>query len=536
MSLSVKLSKKAIISLLVACSPLLAAFDNIDFDNKPGRFEKEGIVIGLEYAGLDNPAYTISMADALAGTGMTGMKHYAEAVAWGKMQKGPNKPIDFSKLDLFVSTYQSKGFTELTVALKSHNSWASKDANVLGGAKNPTPKKQYVHLYKRWIRDIVERYDKDGVKDMPGLRWPVRYYEIGSEFSSYEPEPVEEYIEMLEVAYHAAHNAYNQVKIGHAAFLVTPMDFSANNLKDRGSNAYQKIWQSTYIRDRHHDLNDIKEVLKRPDIFDVLNLHNLGDPYEIEHLMQWLKKEMKWRGYQKPVIISDTIPTSYIAWGSATRCKANNKKQLGVLIPPAKEKDRCMLSEFFNKLVKKDQQTLTWTQNFVAADHVQRSLIAAEQGVDLINLSFTIDLPFLTNKFSQAGAGISAWAGALKMNPWGKVQEKRPLYYSIQQLMEHLNGYHDIQRIRLSDNAARVYKVKNGKNIFYVAWRDPQGVILPSHNDEKIEAVFTINSNAALIEPLQISEKRSKTKKVNARNKRVAVTLSHAPIYIFPQE
>ncbi len=188
-----------------------------------GRFAGKGIIVGLEYAGLDSPNYVKGMAGALGATGMPGMKHYAKAIAWGEMQKGPNKPINFSKLDLFVREYQKVGFTELTVALKSHSKWADKDGNNFKST-NPTPKKKFKKLYHKWIHDVVERYDGDGNHDMPGLRWPVRYYEIGSEFSSYEPEPVVEYLHMLTLAYKAAHQVYSDVLIAHAAFLTTPVN------------------------------------------------------------------------------------------------------------------------------------------------------------------------------------------------------------------------------------------------------------------------------------------------------------------------
>ena len=233
--------------------------------SQAGRFAGEGLIIGLEYAGLDSTNYVKGMAQALSEIGMPGMKHYAEAVAWGEMQKAPNKHIDFSKLDLFVREYQKMGFTELTIALKSHSKWADKDGNKFKST-NPTPKKKYEKLYKKWIHDIVERYDGDGLQDMPSLRWPIRYYEIGSEFSSYEPEPVDEYLAMLALAHQAAHEAYADVLIAHAAFLTTPVNMAVNHPSE-----YEQVWKITKRHDTHHGLKDIRAILDRPDVFDVIN-------------------------------------------------------------------------------------------------------------------------------------------------------------------------------------------------------------------------------------------------------------------------
>ncbi|MFH1536932.1 MAG: hypothetical protein ABID45_03030 [Patescibacteria group bacterium] len=35
--------------------------------------------------------------------------------------------------------------------------------------------------YKKWLRKVVERYDNDGINDMPGLKKPIRYWIIGNE-------------------------------------------------------------------------------------------------------------------------------------------------------------------------------------------------------------------------------------------------------------------------------------------------------------------------------------------------------------------
>ncbi|MCB0027418.1 MAG: hypothetical protein KDE28_05895, partial [Anaerolineales bacterium] len=154
------------------------------------------IIVGVEYILLDQAPRVARQAAALAPIGFGGAKHYAEHVEWGVMQPAPDAAINFSRLDNFVSTFQAHGFTELVITLKSHSSWASVDARPLLG-KNASPKAEYRAAYASWISQVVERYDGDGHDDMAGLQFPVRYYEIGSEFSSYEPEPVADYLTML---------------------------------------------------------------------------------------------------------------------------------------------------------------------------------------------------------------------------------------------------------------------------------------------------------------------------------------------------
>lgn len=497
-----------------------------------GRFAGKGIVIGLEYAVSDNPELVANMARAFAETGMTGMKHFPDAVSWGKMQKGPDAPIDFEKFDEFVQEYQNNGFTELTVALKPHSRWGSKDVKLLS-AKNASPKPEYRQHFANWVQQIVERYDGDGVDDMPGLRWPVRYVEIGTEFSSYQPEPVAEYLETLQIACEAAHRASENVRVGHAAFLITPVNLDVGDPRD-----YEKVWDETYRRDTHHGLGDIRAILDHPEWFDVINIHNLGDPYEIEHIFRWLKYETGRRGYEKPVIISDTVPTSYIGWGPATTCKGKPEK-LGILAAPATEADRCRLANFFTKLVNKDPRALAWTRGFVAADHVQRTVIAAEQGALLINLSFTGDIVHLTGKLGKAGAGISAWGGAVRAQLFtGKIVEKYPLFYAIQQLMAHLNGYDHIERVEAGNARARVYRVERNGKSFWIAWRDPRSVLLPEDGQPGLEITLDAGANGAVIEPVitEMGQTAPVRERVPAVGGQVRLTLTHTPVYCFPAD
>src|SRR5262249_14514637 len=145
--------------ILAAAAPVSA-----QPQNKP-------IIIGVEYAYPGG-------GPAFGQLGVPAVKHYPDAVPWNDMQKFRGDAIDFTKLDRFVLEYQNAGFHDLVITFKSYSSWASKN-----GQNNPTPKPEYLDDYMRWIRAIVKRYDGEGKDDMPGLRRPVRYFEIGSEFS-----------------------------------------------------------------------------------------------------------------------------------------------------------------------------------------------------------------------------------------------------------------------------------------------------------------------------------------------------------------
>ena len=495
----------------------------------PGRFAGGGIVIGLEYALLDNPRIAAGMAEAFAATGIPGMKHYVEAVQWGAMQGGPREDIDFEKLDRFVLDYQSRGFTELTLALKPHSRWASKDVRLLTST-NGSPKPEYEDLFRDWVRAVVERYDADGVDDLEGLRWPVRYVEIGNELSSYQPEPVAEYLHTLRLAYEAAHEAYPDVLIGHAAFLFAPVDMDVDDPAD-----YDAAWESTRRVDNHHDLADMRTILDNPDAFDFINVHNLGDPYEIEHVLRWIAYETGLRGYEKPVVISDTAPTSYIGWGPANRCTG---RPLGVVGPPATEADRCRLAAFFTRLIEGDPETLAWTRAFVAADHVQRAIVAAEQGVRLINLAFVTDIAWLTTKPMGAGAGIAAWGGAIRINPWtGQVLERFPAFFAIRQLMGHLAGYRSVERLVHDDPRVRLYRIERESDHVWVAWRDPRAALLPEDGAPSVAVDIDVGASLVRVEPVITAFGQEEAESWTGRTMDgiLRTDLTHTPVFIIPR-
>jgi hypothetical protein len=339
-------------------------------DNKTPPGEFEGIVIGIEYV-------VKGLGEGLRDLGIPAVKPLPDSFAWDRMQKGPDDPIDFSVTDGYVEEYQGEGFTHMVFGLKVSSSllispWMVDKSHPRTQAVDP----DYESHYSNWVRSLVERYDMDGEEDMPGLKYPVTHFEIGVEFSSYQPEPTEAYLRTLELGYEAAHDASDDVVVGNSAFLVSPVFKD-----DPGPAEYEAAFAENMRGTAGKGLADIRMVLDRPDIFDVINMHNLGWPYEIERIVTWLDYETGNRGYSKPVIISDTVPTSFAGLGSATRCEGAN---LAGLLPPATEADRCRLAEYFKRLTNKDQASLDWLRRFLAADTAQRVVIAAEQGIGLL--------------------------------------------------------------------------------------------------------------------------------------------------------
>ncbi|MGY4707351.1 hypothetical protein ACVNPS_06305 [Candidatus Bipolaricaulota sp. J31] len=76
-----------------------------------------------------------------------------------------------------------------------------------------------MEAYAAFVRALVERYDGDGVDDMPGLEYPIKYWEVANEPEMQEPPLVffqgtpEDYLELLEVTYRAIKEADPEAKV-----------------------------------------------------------------------------------------------------------------------------------------------------------------------------------------------------------------------------------------------------------------------------------------------------------------------------------
>lgn len=480
------------------------------------------IIIGIEYAAP-------GVGKSFGELGVSAVKYYPDQVRWDEMQSAAGAAINFSEMDSYVEEYQNAGFKELTIILRSKSNWASKNS-----VSNFTPKPEYLGDYKNWVSSVVERYDFDGNQDMPGLKNPIRYFGIGSEFSSFEPESVDDYVKILESAYGAAHSASDGVLIMPAGLLATAV--FQNHPK---ANEYDAAFRATDKKIMFHSLSDIGKILDRPDIFDSIDFHALGDPYEIEETVEWLDYEMDKRGYKKPIVIGDSATTPFIAWGPATTCVGSPSK-LGVIVPPAKEEDRCRLAEYFKKLVDGDENAARWTQKFSAEDIAKKVIIAAEQNIALINTAFMEDLTPLKAKILQAGAGTSPWGGMTLttynfLNQKRTIQEFRAPFYALKQLAEHLKGYGSVERVGQNDKNIRLYKFIKNDNPFWVAWFDPERVILPGEEVPQTKLVLETGKKSFRVEELITAFGKTDGDKrtLETKNGILELAITPTPVFIF---
>jgi len=133
-----------------------------------------------------------------------------------------------SGYDELVKKFQTMDSPELLLILDIHNEAIALDANDIT-----------FDQYYDYVNQIVERYDGDGFQDMPGLVRPVKYFEIGNEIDSSNPEhshnlTMDNYVlNRLIPAYLAAKQANPDSMILNAGLsLGGDLGFDTSNLED----------------------------------------------------------------------------------------------------------------------------------------------------------------------------------------------------------------------------------------------------------------------------------------------------------------
>ncbi len=94
--------------------------------------------------------------------------------------------------------------------------------------------------YLNWLKAMVERYDGDGIDDMPGLRYPVLYYEVLNEPIQHDPEnEAEKYSHILKESYMAIKEVNQNAKVLVGGLLDVGRDLPL--LLERGCGDYFDI-------------------------------------------------------------------------------------------------------------------------------------------------------------------------------------------------------------------------------------------------------------------------------------------------------
>jgi hypothetical protein len=232
---------------------------------------------------------------------------------WDSMQRSKNDKISFDRTDRLVKEYQEEGIG-LLITLWPFAEWDQKersDASKCMVLENDQflPEKRFLkeenylpryrcnphdwEAYQKWVSAVVERYDGDGINDMPGLKIPIKYWEVMNEPDLSGPEEEESY-ETLDF-YKQDAKAYRELLIKTSEAI-------------RKADPEAKILIAGAAGGNEESLNFYREVFKDKkaiSAFDIANVHCISnDDYQSFNVAPY-KKMLQELGINKPIWVTE---------------------------------------------------------------------------------------------------------------------------------------------------------------------------------------------------------------------------------------
>jgi hypothetical protein len=133
---------------------------------------------------------------------------FFEKFQWGLIEKEPGE-FDFTEPDQIVNQAQAVGL-HILANIQPFAAW-----DQIAGYGDPNYKgKPYdMEAYANFVSTLVDRYDGDGVNDMPGLTVPIKHWEVMNE-PEFQTGPVyyfrgtpADYVDVLKATYEAVKQA-----------------------------------------------------------------------------------------------------------------------------------------------------------------------------------------------------------------------------------------------------------------------------------------------------------------------------------------
>jgi hypothetical protein len=433
---------------------------------------RPSFALGVEYM-------SPGLAEIYARTGVRWAKAMGAGFAWGDVE--PKPPVngkhtyDWHNTDRLLLEYQRAGFRHFQLYTKARCGWAtSKPLPPLSHGSFP-PKAEFSQDYADYLRNLVERYDKDGDEDAPGLLYPVLYYEIEAEWGTFWLGTTEEYLELLKVAHAAVKSAHPQAQVILIGFFLAGV-FEGNPDPDieRAIREHLPPHQQAKVR---RGIAEADKLLSHPELFDVVEFHSLSDWTEIVGMTRFLREKMRQHGYEKPIWVGDVNYTAspMLFWG--------------VPVPPYTRAQKPAIEETLRLLANprhpRHAQVEAWFRAEQACGLVKKAVLAMGEGCAGINLGNLEDWDIFA--FVPTITGTAAFHGLVERKGWvGRAKadadripgEARPAYHALALVSQKLSDFTAVKTLSLGKGVYAYTFTVNSREVT-VLWYDDGKRYLP---------------------------------------------------------
>ena len=496
------------------------------------------ITIGVEYA-------ILGVAHEYGDAGATYAKLQDAYVIWGNVQPEAGGPFRWGPLDAVVGEYQAAGLTGTQMDLTAVSPWASSREPKLLDNGDTFPKAEHLADYAAYVSAVVERYDGDGVDDMPGLRAPIHDYGVEREFTGFWPGSAEEYVRLLEIAEPAIHAADQQARVLLVAVLMTDV-FDGGPSPDEVQHRLTR--DIDYMR---KSVPEIRTILAACDHYDVVDLHSLGDYAEIPLAATWIRTELAAAGCgPRPIWIGDAFPMSLLVGFG------------GLVAPtpfaPATLATRDAVVALLRSVADPgapDHGTAeAWLRAEVSIGLTRKVVVAAGEGLIGINIGnledwktgvAALDAAAVTGLGASMFMGLTDTTitnqrpgGALPYQgqDWARARtagDRRPAWYALRLVEQQLAGYSAVERLDLGPDVW-AYRFETPGGPRWVLWRDDRALHLPGHAEPSATVRLPFDGRSALltITPTEAGHPDPSTITLQATSGALAIELGSVPVYV----
>jgi hypothetical protein len=211
---------------------------------------------------------------------------------WGRIEEEQGS-YDWREVDYHVQWAQYYGFGTLAT-IWPYAAW-DQEGWQAGGAAPPGPEIIFEHelgrgrrkphsmdAYRAFVSALVERYDGDGLDDMPGLRFPIKHWEASNEPSmqdgvhTFFDGTSEDYLDILEATYRSVKEADPGAIVLHAGMA--------------GMESWMvSFWEPVFE--------------KGSEFFDIANIHSIGGSDELN--VPEFRNLLTRLGIDKPIWVTE---------------------------------------------------------------------------------------------------------------------------------------------------------------------------------------------------------------------------------------
>lgn len=480
---------------------------------------------GVEYGNLDLARASASL---YASFGATWVKF--TDIMWGDIVPRAGlrtcQQYAWGKLDGWVKEWQAAGF-QIQMVLRSKSNWATQppyrtDIQAgFGRTASTPPKPDQWEAYGDFVRCVVERYDADGIEDMPGLRMPLLDYEIESEVAVeiFWQGTAEEYLRLLKLA-------YDRVKAANPRARVIASGLGIPELFDDGAGA--EVWTPRMNQWRARSANNkemlaffdrvqvfIDLIMEHPEAFDVVEGHWLTDYKSIYGGLEWIRGEMTKRGYQKPVWAGDATSAMNLMVAPAffedkpfkplELIRLRGVLGVGGILNDPKHADYPATQRWF----RAEQARLT----------VKKLVTGMAAGLEGVNLCCLQDWPAISF-FPYQGLTDDK-------------QQPRPAPYSYRLVVNKLTGFSAVKRLSLSkDIYAYQFTVKNKP--VTVVWNDEGRYYLATEKEPSVQLELPFAAAQARVTHIitEAGQTEPRVETINSTRGRLRLQLNGEPVFV----